>query len=153
VTCVEFCAGMVAQARRRLRVAGADESRVEFQQMDAFNWTPPLEKFDLIATHFFLDCFPAAQLEVLVPRLEKSATPDAIWLLADFQTPARGWQRWRAQLMLTMLYTFFRLTTALPAHQLTPPDPFLRNAGFTLVERRLASFGFAYSDLWRRAQS
>jgi hypothetical protein len=47
-------------------------------------------------------------------------------------------------------YAFFKLTTALSASWLTPPDNFLTDAGFKLVERRAASFGSAYSDFWRR---
>jgi hypothetical protein len=64
--------------------------------------------------------------------------------------PERGWQRWRAKLILAMLPAFRKLTTALSANCLTWPDNFLMNAGFKLVDRRFASFGFAPSDFWRR---
>jgi hypothetical protein len=150
VTCVEHCAGMIDQARRRLEAAGLDLARVQFRQMDALDWTPPAEKFDLVATHFFFDCFRAGQLQTLVPLLQASTTADAIWLLTDFRVPERGWRRWRARGMLAMLYASFRLTTSLAAKRLTPPEPFLKAAGFRLVERRLASLGFAHADFWRR---
>ena len=150
VTCVEQCAAMIAQTRRRLRAAGMDASRVTFQQMDALDWTPAAEKFDLIVTHFFLDCFRPDQLQQLVPRVAASAAPGAVWLVADFRVPERGWTRWRARVLLAMLYTFFKFTTALAASRLTPPEPLLTKAGFRLVDRRLASFGFAHADLWQR---
>ena len=150
VVCIEHSRGMIKQARRRLARNHLDPSCVEFKQMDALDWNPPVEKFDLVVTHFFLDCFPAPQLTRLVGLLAASATPDAVWLLADFRLPERGWRRWRAHTLLTMLYTFFKITTSLPARRLTPPDPFLAAAGFDLLERRLVDFGFAHADFWRR---
>jgi hypothetical protein len=150
VTCVEHCQGMIEQMQRRLTAEKLDGSRVEFRQMDALHWSPSLGKFDLVVTNFFLDCFQAEQLRRLVPVLADSTTGDAIWLVADFCEPPGGWQRWRAKIILAMLYAFFRLTTSLSASRLTPPDPFLAGAGFNLVERRLVSFGLAHADFWQR---
>ena len=75
VTCVEQSQGMIHQARQRLARERLDDSRIEFRQMDALDWTPPKEKFDLVVTHFFLDCFRAEQLQMLIPLL--APTPDA----------------------------------------------------------------------------
>jgi Methyltransferase domain len=150
ITCVEQCAGMIQQTQQRLASEQLDGLRVSFQPMDVLHWTPPKEKFDLIVTNFFLDCFRAEQLQKLIPLLAGSATNDAIWLLADFRVPERGWRRWRASALLASLYLFFKLTTSLSASWLTPPDKFLANAGFKLSDRRLFSFGFAYADLWSR---
>lgn len=153
VVCLEHSRGMIEQARRRLVRHHLDPARVEFRQMNALDWHPPAEKFDLVVTHFFLDCFPAPQLKQVVARLAASTTPDAVWLLADFRLPERGWRRWRAYMLLTMLYAFFKISTALPARRLTPPDPFLAAAGFDLMDRRLANLGFAHADLWLRTPS
>ena len=150
ITCVEHCGGMIEQTRQRLSAEKLDCSRIQFQQMDVLDWIPPSEKFDLLVTNFFLDCFRAEQLQKLVPLLAESTTADAVWLLADFRLPESGWRRWRTKIILAMLYAFFKLTTALSANWLTPPDNFLRNEGFKLVDRRFASFGFAHSDFWRR---
>jgi hypothetical protein len=118
--------------------------------MDALDWSIPEEKYDLVATHFFLDCFRERELERLVKLLAGSAQPEAIWLLTDFREPDRGWPRWRAKILLAGLYAFFRATTGLSASRLTPPEKYLTGAGFRLRERRLESFGFAYADLWER---
>jgi ubiquinone/menaquinone biosynthesis C-methylase UbiE len=150
VTCVEQSAGMIRQMRRRLRAAGVEFSRVNFRQMDALDWSIPAEKYDLVATHFFLDCFQERELERLVNLLAGSAQMGAIWLLTDFCEPERGWPRWRAKILLAGLYAFFRATTGLSANRLTPPEKYLTGAGFRLRERRLDSFGFAHADLWER---
>jgi len=150
VTCVEHSAGMIAQARRRLHAENLNPDRVQFLAADALTWTPPAGKFDLVVTNFFLDCFPPDQLRQLIPRIAAGTTPSALWLLADFRLPEHGWRRWRAAGILAVLYLAFKLTTALSARWLTPPDDLLQHAGFQLVERRLASFGLAHADLWRR---
>lgn len=150
VVCIEHSMAMIEQAQRRLAREHLDLARVEFKQMDVLDWTPPREKFDLVVTHFFLDCFRAGQLQKLVSLLAASATPDALWLLADFRVPEHGWRRWRANIILAALYAFFKVSTSLSASRLTPPDPFLHGAGFDLTDRRLASFGLAHADCWRR---
>jgi len=40
--------------------------------------------------------------------------------------------------------------TRLPAKQLTPPDPFLERAGFTLHRRNESEWGLLHSDWWKR---
>jgi hypothetical protein len=141
---------MIKQARQRLIRERLDDSQIKFQQINVLHCTPPKEIFDLIVTNFFLDCFRAEQLQKLVPRLAESAINDAIWLLADFRVPERGWRRWRAGAILASLYLFFKLMTSLSANWLTPPDNLLTNSGFKLSDRRLLSFGFAHTDLWSR---
>ena len=67
ITCIEPCEGMIKQMRQRIIREGLDDSQINFQQVDVLKWTPPKEKFDLIVTNFFLDCFRAGQLLELVP--------------------------------------------------------------------------------------
>ena len=150
VVCVEQSTSMIQQARRRLARERLDISRVRFEQADVLAWTPPPGQFDLIVTNFFLDCFRLEQLERLIPMLARSAASGATWLVADFRLPENGWRRLRAAINLAALYAFFKLSTSLSANWLTPPDELLRTAGFELVERRLANFGFTHADCWRK---
>ena len=158
VTCVDASEQMLSLAQLRLecevgRVShqqNLSAQKIEFIHADALAWTPPESKFDLIVTHFFLDCFRADQLDSLVKKISTATTPDAAWLLADFQIPAAGPRRRRAQMILWMLYVFFRATTRLPARELTCPDPLLERAGFTLRERKIFDWDLLHSDLWRR---
>jgi SAM-dependent methyltransferase len=111
---------------------------------------PQHEGFDLIVTHFFLDCFRREELAELVAKIATSATADARWLLADFREPESGWRRWRGRAALALIYGFFRVATGLSASRLSPPDGFLETGGFRLASRRLANFGLIHSDLWAR---
>jgi len=150
VTCVDASGRMLDLARARLRRGGLTDQRVEFLHADVLKWQPPGKAFDLIVTHFFLDCFRADQLREVVAKLATSARSGARWLLADFQVPVGRIARWRARIILWCMYSFFRAVTRLPAKELTTPDAFLIQAGFALEQRRLSEWGLLHSDLWRQ---
>lgn len=153
VTCVESSPLMIKEALRAMKRNGLDGTRVTFKQMNTLTWQPPRAVFDLVATNFFLDCFRRDELETLVAKVTASTTDDAQWLLADFRVPERGWQRWRARMVLAVMYGFFRCVTDLSTSRLTPPDGLLEAAGFRLARRRLENCGLVHADLWRRTQS
>jgi ubiquinone/menaquinone biosynthesis C-methylase UbiE len=150
ITCVDASHKMLGAAGRRLVSHGFTGDRTEFICADALNWCPPPQGFDVIATHFFLDCFRPEQLERLVRKLSQVATPKANWWLSDFQIPATGFARFRAEWVHRLMYLFFRVVTRLPAQHLTPPDPFLRANGFVLQQRRVTEWGLLRADCWRR---
>ncbi len=149
--CVDASARMLERARVCVESAGLGASAIEFVHADALDWKPPAACFDLLVSNFFLDCFTADQLGVLVPGLSAAATSDARWLLADFCEPPSGFAKWRARWILRAMYFFFRRVTRLSARSLTPPDALLRRSGFTLCERRLSEWGLLHCDVWRRA--
>ena len=109
--------------------------------------------FDLIVTHFVLDCFCPKQLEQVVASLAGAATEDATWLLADFQVPLTGLCRYRALLIHRVMYLFFRLVARLPARNLAIPDDLLRANNFVLSERRVSEWGLLHTDKWERKNS
>jgi ubiquinone/menaquinone biosynthesis C-methylase UbiE len=150
IVCADASERMLALANERLERFGLDATRVEFLRADVLEWSPLRKVFDLVVTHFFLDCFRADQLQQIVDKLAFAARPNAWWLLADFQTPLVGLQRWRAKLILKVMYLFFRVATRLPAGRLTSPDSYLTTNEFSLRERRVSEWGLLHSDLWRR---
>ncbi|MEY2579663.1 MAG: hypothetical protein QOI49_2487 [Verrucomicrobiota bacterium] len=151
VDCVDASQRMLDLARERIeRRLPADAARVRFLRHDITSWTPPEASYDLIVTHFFLDCFSEARIADIVNRLSRAATPNATWLLADFCMPARGLARIRAGLWLAAMYRFFRFTSRIEAKELDDPSPFLRTAGFALVTQHLFRGGMVKSELWRR---
>jgi SAM-dependent methyltransferase len=153
ITCIDASARMLQLAGARLARAGLNPEGIAFVRADALAWAPPPRCFDLIVTHFFLDCFRGDQLERLVASLGAGAQADAAWLLADFQIPERGRGRLRAQIIHRMMYAFFRLTTRLPARRWTAPDPFLESHGFVLEKRLSSDWDLLRSDLWRRPET
>jgi hypothetical protein len=112
-------------------------------------WQPPRSCYDLVVTHFVLDCFQEAELGGILEKLARAATDDAHWLLADFRIPPNGVTRFRARLWLAAMYLFFRITARIGATHLIDPAPLLRGAGFALVQQHLFHCGMLKSELWR----
>jgi len=151
ITVVDSSSCMLSAARARLARRGVD--RVDFVQTNALEWKSEGNLFDLIVTHFFLDCFRPDQLPQVVANLAATTAPNATWLLADFQIPPRGVRHYRARIIHALMYVFFRVATRLPAKRLTPPDDFLKSHNFVLQERQTSDWGLLRTDLWRRTES
>ena len=138
VDCVDSSARMLHLARTRLqKESPAFLKHVHFLHEDILSWKPTEQHYDLIVTHFVLDCFPQAHLAEIIRKLSHAATEGAIWLLADFCIPEKGAARWRARVWLAVMYLFFRLTTGIQASELIDPTALMQAASFK--ERRFAT--------------
>lgn len=146
VDCVDSSSQMLRSARERI----ADAKNVRFLHEDLTVWSPEANAYDLIVTHFFLDCFTRDEVARVVGKLARAATGDAIWLLADFVIPPAGLARIHAQVWLNTMYRFFRLTTGISGSELIDPTEFLQSHGFQLRKRNFWRFGLIKSELWAR---
>ena len=140
VDCIDSSQQMLQLARGRIEHQLADKGgRVCWLCQDITVWEPPPNRYDLIVTHFLLDCFPASQLGSIVDKLGNSATNEAEWLLADFRLPPSGLARIYSLLWLWSMYRFFRLTTGIDADRLVNPTPLLEDNRFVLVRQKCHS--------------
>ena len=152
VDCLDASQRMLRLARERVdrELPGRVES-VRFLHQDITLWTPPEHRYDLLVTHFVLDCFPEAALKGIIRQMARAATDDANWLLADFCVPPNGMARLRARAWLAAMYLFFRVTARIPANELIDATPFLRAEGFALARQHLFRRGILKSERWRRS--
>jgi len=151
VECIDASARMLQLARQRLEKELPERAdQVRFDQHDITAWAPPEAHYDLVVTHFILDCFPEAELAGVIGTLASAAKPDAAWLLADFRLPDRGFARLHAQAWLGAMYQFFRLTARIRATELIDPTPYLQAEGFALNRQHVFRAGMLKSELWRR---
>src|SRR6266850_33660 len=97
IDCIDASQRMLQLARKGVedQLPGQAE-RVRFLHQDITSWAAPEHRYDLLVTHFFLDCFPEPVLAGIIKKLARSATNDANWLLADFCLPRKGMTRLRA---------------------------------------------------------
>ncbi|HUA93171.1 MAG TPA: class I SAM-dependent methyltransferase [Terracidiphilus sp.] len=147
VDAVDGSASMLRSLRRR---AGPHASRVAVHCTDARLWRPASGPYDLVVTHFFLDCLTTAEVRSLAERLRCSVAPDALWLISEFAVPQSRFGRWIARPIIALLYRAFGVLTGLKVRNL--PDYFsaLCEAGFTLNARRRWLGGLLVSELWSR---
>ena len=133
---VDASARMLELARAR-----AGSRRVTYHRDDALT-TPLCEaEYDLIVTHFFLDCFEETDLDLLAARIARAARPQVRWLISEFRKP--GW-------LVRTLYLFFRTTTGLRTQRLVDHHPLLKRHGFRLACSESAWRGLLASELWVR---
>ncbi len=145
VDCIEASARMIALAQR---AAGAAE--VTFIQADITAVALSKNSYDLIVTHFLLDCFSEETLPPLIDRLAEAATAEARWLIADFCHPPGGWRRLRARVLIGLMYFFFRAVAGIEAHHLVDYRQLLRAQGFERTDEKILPNEMICSELWRR---
>jgi ubiquinone/menaquinone biosynthesis C-methylase UbiE len=137
---VDLSRGMLELARRK---AGAE--RVSYRQADARAVELPPGEYDLIATHFFFDCFGADEMDVLIGRIAAAAKPGAQWVVSEFRTPNIP-----ARLLVSALYLFFRITTGLKTRKLADHRPVMLAHGFRLINASHSHGALVVSELWER---
>ncbi len=140
---VDCSAGMLAKAKRAV-----DADRVTFHCIDVLSGPLPTADFDLVASHFLLDCFNGQQQSRLIERIA-SATPRARWVVSEFRVPAT-WLAGPAKALIAVMYRFFALATGLKTKSLSDHRPKLLDAGFRLVATESHAGGFVVSELWTR---
>jgi hypothetical protein len=130
------------------RNAGVHAGRVRIHLADARQWDPHNPPYDLIVTHFFLDCLTTGEVATLARRLHASVTPGAKWVVSDFAIPEGWFGRLVAQPLVTTLYGAFRLLTGLRINHLPNQSEALAAAGFTLTERQRWLGGLLVGQIW-----
>ena len=106
-------------------------TRLQTHQTNALTFTPT-HPYDLVVTHFFLDCLTQPELEALIQRLTPALEPNALWLISDFRIPT-GPMRLPARAMVRSLYLAFRILTGLRTTRLPDHATPLTAAGFTQI--------------------
>ncbi len=116
---------------------------------NAYALTLPLEgPYDLVVTHFFLDCLTQPDLNALITRIAPTLTPGALWLISDFRIPP-GPMRLPARLLVRSLYLAFRLLTGLRTTRLPDHATPLMQAGLTRISAQHRLAGLLTTELWQ----
>ena len=137
-----------AMLKELVRRAGNDRPRVHTECADIRNWQPLGKGYDLIVSHFFLDCLAAHEIEELVERLRRVSLPSAVWVISEFAIPQNAYGRWLARPLVAGLYRAFGVLTGLGNRQLPDHRIPLSNSGFVHRETRHYLGGLLVSELW-----
>ena len=103
--------------------------------------------YDLVVTHFFLDCLTSREVAQLASEITPRLAPGALWVVSDFTIPP-GAMRLPVTLLVRALYLAFRVLTGLQISRLPEHGAALTAAGFTLSSRHISLFGVLTSELW-----
>jgi len=149
VTCIDASEAMLGKARSR--ISPEDSGRVNFVEADILQTVLPKEGYDVLATHFFLDCFTRETLMLLIPQLARCLRSGGRWSLADFVEPEGegGGARLR-HFALRMLYAFFRSTCGIKARRVVDPRGMLLSQGLRETARNIFARGWIFSSIWEK---
>jgi ubiquinone/menaquinone biosynthesis C-methylase UbiE len=128
--------------------AGPNADRVHTHLADARQLHLAPRKFDLVATHFFLDCLTTVEVESLAKRLRETMTSDAVWVVSEFAIPDNWYGRLIARPLVTALYLAFGFLTGLTIRELPAHHEALQRAGLVLTRQRKRVWGLLVSELW-----
>ena len=140
-----------AMLRALLRNAGVHRHRISVHHADARQWLPGTSRYDLVVSHFFLDCLTTEEVAALAERLRPCTSDQTRCVLSEFAIPAGWFGRLVAQPLVTSLYLAFRLLTCLRVGTLPQHRSALSCAGFVLDQEFHPLDGLLVSEMWVRA--
>jgi ubiquinone/menaquinone biosynthesis C-methylase UbiE len=148
VLAVDASEEMLRRAAQRL----PSNAEVRLVKADALTYQAaplPEASFDLIVSHFFLDCFDENELTALLARVNAAAAEGAMWVVSDFAIPDGPVARQAGRLVVSALYFAFALLTGLRTRHLPDHGRVMREAGWRLEERWTLLLGLLTSERWR----
>jgi hypothetical protein len=148
VDAVDASAAMLRQMMLR---AEHDAVRVRTYCADARRLDFPSRKFDLIATHFFLDCLTTGEVASLAVDLRERMTSGSAWIISEFATPDTAFGKLFAGPLVSALYFAFRVLTGLTVRHLPDHRGALIEAGFVLSKQQNWLGGLLVSEMWKRS--
>ncbi len=145
---VDTSSTMLRLLRDRCQTAAPNaNTRLQTHHCSALTF-PFSGSYDLIVTHFFLDCFSQAELNALIHRIAKHTHPGTLWLISDFRIP-QGLAQLPAKILVRSLYLAFRLLTGIRTSHLPDHTIPLTKAGFLQIAHQPRLSGILVSELWR----
>jgi SAM-dependent methyltransferase len=150
VDAVDLSGSMLRLLTQRVHAAHPTASlRLHTHHANALAYTPaPNIRYDLVVTHFFLDCLTDTELDNLCRRIRPHLAPAALWLVSDFRIPG-GALHLPARALIRSLYLGFRLLTGLRTTRLPNHATALGSIGLLRTEQRLSLAGLLTSELWQ----
>lgn len=141
-----------AMLKELIRHAGKKASRIHAECADIRDRVPAGEGYDLIVSHFFLDCLTSDEIHQLAEELRRISLPSALWIISEFAIPQSAYGRWLARPLVASLYRAFGALTGLGNRSLPDHRTALLNSGFTLKAKRHFLGGLLVSELWALAE-
>lgn len=145
---VDTSIAMLQLLRQRSEAATPDaDTRLSTHHCDALTF-PLAGPYDLVTTHFFLDCLTQADLDTLITQVASALAPGGLWLVSDFRIPT-GFMRLPALALIRGLYFGFRVLTGLRTMKLPDHATPLTRSGLIRVAHRHSFAGMLTTELWQ----
>ncbi|HEY5254621.1 MAG TPA: methyltransferase [Acidobacteriaceae bacterium] len=151
VDAIDASSAMLDALRERARRScrGAD-TRLSTTEADLRRFTPTGNDYDLVVSHFFLDCLTDDDVAALLARISPHLTQDAIWLVSEFAVPDKGWERLAARMLIRSLYFAFSFLTRLSVRNIPNYASIFSDNGFHPIGKATYLGGILITEVWER---
>lgn len=151
VDAVDASPAMLAILRERVLACHDDAAgRLLTIQADIRQFTPSATDYDLVVSHFFLDCLTDDEVNALIAWLCPHMAQDATWLVSEFAVPEAGWRRLPARILIRGLYYAFSVLTGLRARKIPNYASAFTDNGFHLADKAEYLGGMLATEAWER---
>jgi ubiquinone/menaquinone biosynthesis C-methylase UbiE len=151
VDAVDASPAMLALLRQRAQQSCRNaDIRLFTTEADIRRFIPSGKDYDLVVSHFFLDCLTDGEMTALIARISPHMNEAAIWLVSDFAVPAKGWRRLGARMVIRSLYLAFSILTGLQVRKIPNYAKAFDDNGFHQVDKAVFLGGMLITELWHR---
>jgi ubiquinone/menaquinone biosynthesis C-methylase UbiE len=148
---IDSSARMLALAHGRIqREHLPNPDRVHFTHGDARFTALTGRDYDLVISHFFLDCFDDQGLSELADHIGPHLAQNARWAVSDFREPKGGILAPLFRLHLQLMFAFFRYTCSMETKRLPDYSLIRHTLSFDVSERADFLGGFVFSEIWSK---
>lgn len=142
---------LVGQTAKDFR-AESDSLRLNTFKADIREFIPPGNAYDLVVTHFFLDCLTPEEIDSLIERVLPHLNSNAVWLVSEFAIPEHGWRKMAANGLIRGLYFAFSVMTGLQVNQLPDYASIFARHNFQRAHQTRFLGGLLVAEVWQRRQ-
>jgi SAM-dependent methyltransferase len=148
VHALDVSPGMLSALQKSTAFAS---QRVTTAVADLRSWYPSsAERYDLVVTHFFLDCLTTAEAAKLINNIQPALEDNTLWLVSEFAIPPTSFGQFVARPLVAFLYLAFRLLTGLSTRKLPDYPQALRGARWSLLAEHTRLRGLLVSQIWQQ---
>ena len=148
---VDAVDGSPAMLGALLERAGADRGRVRTWCCDIRGWQPTGSTYDLVVSHFFLDCLTTDEVGTLAAKVRDCTCPEARWVISEFAVPENWFGKVVARPLVGGLYLAFGALTGLQLRRLPQYAEAILAHGFNGSKEARFLTGLLVTELWARS--
>lgn len=110
---------------------------------------PKNQKFDLIVTPYFLDCFSDDELLLVVAKLHSQLTIEGTWFLTDFNIPKDSFRSFIFKNIIQLLYGIINLFCDLGINRLPDFNMEFCKYEFTIIHEKYFLGGLLVGRIYK----
>jgi len=146
VTIVDSSSRMIRYQKSKVSKANFDRVNFHCVSIETFSTN---QKFDLICSFFFWDCFTVQQINKLVPSCSTLLLTKGLWITSDF-IDLMNHKNYVNYFKIRLLYLFFHLTTGIRAWRVEPFRNFAQENGLRLLKTDETKKNFICTELYQK---